>query len=255
MTRSKQTVKETEPAVREKLAIPMKKKYRRNRVLSDIRKLQRNSKLAMNKGPFGRLVRELVQDMVLEFSGAVRWQNNAITALQIETERFLVNMFVTANFNRMAITDSKRATLKVCDIVTAIRGDNSNRQIFDIYLAKHMDSIYSKNALISSISKNERSLDSKKANLEEKIANKAKIIEAIKAGDTVSLSKAKRYASTIRKRETLAASRAVTFADVPIENTTENAGTEDTPLVNKRKKTVPKKRDSTHSEAVIAADI
>jgi len=226
--------------------------------------------LALRKSPFNRWVRELAS----EGGKQLRWQKDAITILQIEAERFIVNTFVTANFNRMAITNSKRVGLKVSDLVTAIRGDTATRPMFDIYLARHLENIYQNDMRVTSTSKNERMIDSQIINLQERIANRKKLIESIASGDAGSLSKAKRYASTIKKREQQAVARTLIFHDDVVgrggydspdgedvqtqdevveggDNEVEKTGEE--VLVNKRKQKKPKKNNV--SQPVLAADI
>ena len=86
--------------------------------LREIRKYQKNTDLLIRKAPFGRLVKEIIQDMRRE----LRVQHSAMMALQAAAEAFIVTMFEEANL--LAI-HAKRVTVQEKDIalLRAIRDD------------------------------------------------------------------------------------------------------------------------------------
>ena len=80
--------------------------------LREIRRFQKSTELLMRKLPFQRLVRELAQD----FKSDLRWNPNAILALQEATEVYMVGLFEDSN--KCAI-HARRVTLMPKDIQLA----------------------------------------------------------------------------------------------------------------------------------------
>lgn len=60
----------------------------------EIRKYQKSTELLIQKAPFARLAREIVQDMDV---GALRWRVEALNALQENAEAYLVRILHDAN--------------------------------------------------------------------------------------------------------------------------------------------------------------
>jgi histone H3 len=87
--------------------------------LRQIRHYQKSTELLMRKLPFQRLVREIAQDFKMD----LRFQGNAITALQEASEAYIVSLFEDVNL--MAI-HAKRVTIMPKDLKLAhrIRGDD-----------------------------------------------------------------------------------------------------------------------------------
>ncbi|KUJ19812.1 histone H3 [Mollisia scopiformis] len=87
------------------------------RALQEIRKLQRSTDLLLLKLPFSRLVREIA--LTLRPAGAgMRWQSQAIQALQEASEAFLVHLFEDTN---LCALHAKRVTIMQKDIQLARR--------------------------------------------------------------------------------------------------------------------------------------
>ena len=82
--------------------------------LREIRKFQKRTDLLIRKLPFQRLVREIAQD----FKTDLRFESQAILALQEASEAYLVGLFEDAN--RVAI-HAKRVTILPKDIQLARR--------------------------------------------------------------------------------------------------------------------------------------
>uniref|UniRef100_A0A7S3JND5 Core Histone H2A/H2B/H3 domain-containing protein n=1 Tax=Aureoumbra lagunensis TaxID=44058 RepID=A0A7S3JND5_9STRA len=114
MARSKQAPK---PAARRKsVSTPKKHRLRPGmRALKEIRKYQRSTDLLLRKLPFARLVREIQQSFVQR---DLRWQAEAIIALQEAAEAHLVALFQDAN---LCAIHAKRVTLMVRDLQLARR--------------------------------------------------------------------------------------------------------------------------------------
>uniref|UniRef100_A0AAZ3SI63 Core Histone H2A/H2B/H3 domain-containing protein n=1 Tax=Oncorhynchus tshawytscha TaxID=74940 RepID=A0AAZ3SI63_ONCTS len=99
-------------------APPPRKKTRfrpGTRALMEIRKYQKSTDLLLRKGPFARLVREVCQTYTRDF---MRWQVNALLALQEAAEAFLVLLFSDAY---LCTIHAKRVTLFPRDIQLARR--------------------------------------------------------------------------------------------------------------------------------------
>ena len=102
--------------------IPYKRphRYRPGTIaLREIRRYQQSTDLLLLKLPFARLVREISQ-YILPFHVAreLRWQSQAIQALQEATEAFLVHLFEDTN---LCAIHAKRVTIMQKDIQLARR--------------------------------------------------------------------------------------------------------------------------------------
>ncbi|KAB8070826.1 histone-fold-containing protein [Aspergillus leporis] len=87
--------------------------------LKEIRKYQRSYDLLLRKLPFARLVREVALDLLPADVGAsLRWQSQAIQALQEAAEAFLVHLFEDTN---LCAIHAKRVTIMQKDIQLARR--------------------------------------------------------------------------------------------------------------------------------------
>ncbi|KAF2203728.1 histone-fold-containing protein, partial [Delitschia confertaspora ATCC 74209] len=87
------------------------------RALQEIRRYQKSTDLLLRKLPFARLVREIALEV--DPNGEIlRWQSQAIAALQEATEAFLVNLFEHAN---LCAIHAKRVTIMQKDIQLARR--------------------------------------------------------------------------------------------------------------------------------------
>ncbi len=103
------------------IAPPMRCKYRPGTVaLHEIQHFQKSTELLIRKAPFGRLVREVVQD----FKRDLRVQATAIKALQEAAEAYLVSIFKDIN---LCALHTKRVMIKPKDIQLArhIRGERA----------------------------------------------------------------------------------------------------------------------------------
>jgi len=100
--------------------LPHKKKHRYKPgtvALQEIRRYQRSTDLLLLKLPFSRLVREIA--LTLRPSGeGMRWQSQAIQALQEASEAFLVHLFEDTN---LCAIHAKRVTIMQKDIQLARR--------------------------------------------------------------------------------------------------------------------------------------
>lgn len=87
--------------------------------LREIRRYQKSTDLLIRKLPFQRLVREIAQ----EFKNDLRFQGDAVLALQEASESFLAALFEDAN---LCAIHAKRVTLMPKDLQLArrIRGDS-----------------------------------------------------------------------------------------------------------------------------------
>ncbi len=86
----------------------------------EIRKYQKNFRLLLPRGPFARLVREVTQ----EFKTDMRFQSDALLALQEAAEAALIGLFEDGN---LCAIHAKRVTIKPSDLSLArrIRGDSA----------------------------------------------------------------------------------------------------------------------------------
>lgn len=88
--------------------------------LREIKKYQKSTELLIRKLPFQRLVREIAADFKLD----LRFQSNAIAALQEAAETYLVGLFEDSN---LCAIHAKRCTVMAKDIQLArrIRGERA----------------------------------------------------------------------------------------------------------------------------------
>ena len=87
--------------------------------LSEIRKFQKTTELLIRKLPFQKIVREIAG----EFKGDLRFQSQAILALQEATEAYVVGLFEDTN---LFAIHAKRVTIMPKDMQLArrIRGEH-----------------------------------------------------------------------------------------------------------------------------------
>lgn len=88
--------------------------------LREIRKFQKSTELLIRKLPFQRLVKEVAQN----YKPDLRFQTNAVAAIQEAAEHYLVNLFTDAN--TLAIF-AKRVTIykRDFDLVRRMRGERN----------------------------------------------------------------------------------------------------------------------------------
>jgi len=87
--------------------------------LREIRRYQRSTDLLLLKLPFSRLVREIALTVLpAEVGLDLRWQSQAIQALQEAAEAFLVHLFEDTN---LCAIHAKRVTIMQKDIQLARR--------------------------------------------------------------------------------------------------------------------------------------
>ncbi|KAI5855604.1 histone-fold-containing protein [Durotheca rogersii] len=97
---------------------PKRRRYRPGTLaLREIRRLQNNTDLLMRKLPFARLVREIAL-MMRPADEGMRWQSQALLALQEAAEAFLVHLFEDTN---LCAIHAKRVTIMQKDIQLARR--------------------------------------------------------------------------------------------------------------------------------------
>ena len=102
------------------LRIKKSHRYRPGTVaLREIRKFQKTTDLLIRKLPFQRLVREIACD----FKSDLRFQSQAVLALQEATEAYLVGLFEDTN---LCALHAKRVTIMPKDMQMArrIRGEH-----------------------------------------------------------------------------------------------------------------------------------
>ena len=80
--------------------------------LREIRRFQKSTELLLRRRPFARLVREVAQD----FKSDLRFNDNAIMALQEASEAYLVGLFEDSN---KCALHAKRVTVMPKDIQLA----------------------------------------------------------------------------------------------------------------------------------------
>ncbi|KAJ2851593.1 centromeric DNA-binding histone H3-like protein cse4 [Coemansia erecta] len=93
------------------------------KALREIRMFQKSTDMLISKLPFARVVREIAQDYVGDYThsgtpSGLRWQSSAILALQEASEAFLVHLFEDAN---LCALHAKRVTIMQRDIQLARR--------------------------------------------------------------------------------------------------------------------------------------
>ncbi|KAJ2852053.1 centromeric DNA-binding histone H3-like protein cse4 [Coemansia brasiliensis] len=107
------------------LTSPKRKRRTPNgiKALREIRMYQKSTDMLIAKLPFARVVREIAQDYVSDYTHSgtptgLRWQSSAILALQEASEAFLVHLFEDAN---LCALHAKRVTIMQRDIQLARR--------------------------------------------------------------------------------------------------------------------------------------
>ena len=88
--------------------------------LREIRRYQKSTDMLIRKKPFQRLVREITWD----FNGDLRYNTNALMALQEAAEAYLVSLFEDVN---LCAIHAKRVTIfpKDMQLARRIRGERS----------------------------------------------------------------------------------------------------------------------------------
>ena len=88
--------------------------------LREIRKFQKSTELLIRKLPFQRLVREIAT----EYKSDLRWQSQAVFAIQEACEAYMVGLFEDTN---LCAIHAKRVTIMPKDIQLArrIRGERA----------------------------------------------------------------------------------------------------------------------------------
>lgn len=102
-------------------AVKRPHRYRPGTVaLREIRRYQKSTELLIRKLPFQRLVREVAQ----EFKADIRFQSQALLAMQEAAEAYLVGLFEDTN---LCAIHAKRVTIMPKDMMLArrIRGERS----------------------------------------------------------------------------------------------------------------------------------
>jgi histone H3 len=86
--------------------------------LREIRKFQKSTELLIRKLPFQRIVKEIAYD----FKSDIRFQSQAILALQESVEAYIVSLFEDTN---LCAIHAKRVTImpKDMELARRIRGD------------------------------------------------------------------------------------------------------------------------------------
>ncbi|GJD10256.1 Histone H3 [Galdieria sulphuraria] len=95
------------------------------RALMEIRKFQKSTELLIRKLPFARLVKEITQ----HYHHELRWQVEAVLALQTSAEDYLVGLLEDAN---LCAIHAKRVTIMPKDMQLArrIRGYRDDPHAF-----------------------------------------------------------------------------------------------------------------------------
>jgi len=86
--------------------------------LRQIRKFQKTTDLLLRRLPFARLVREIADSLIRRGTDPLRWQANALEALQEASEAYLIHLFEDAN---LCAIHAKRVTIMPKDIQLARR--------------------------------------------------------------------------------------------------------------------------------------
>jgi histone H3 len=90
------------------------------KAIMEIKKYQKGTDLLMRKGPFQRLVREITDEM----HQGLRFQSNALLALQEASEAYMITLFEDCN---LCALHAKRVTIMPKDMALArrIRGEQN----------------------------------------------------------------------------------------------------------------------------------
>lgn len=128
MARGKQAHPKKKPLLKQAPGGPKKKKAQSRGIiaLNEIKKFQQSTNLLLRKRSFCRLVREITQ---LNLGKDMRYQSNALFALQEAAEAYLVSVFEDSN---VCAIHAKRLTIYPRDMVMArrIRGDKDDHVLF-----------------------------------------------------------------------------------------------------------------------------
>ncbi|CUM65438.1 uncharacterized protein PRCAT00003077001 [Priceomyces carsonii] len=96
----------------------VKRRYRPGtKALREIRQYQRSTDLLLRKLPFARLVKEVTENYIGVDYG-MRWQSNAVLALQEASEAYLIHLLEDTN---LCAIHAKRVTIMQKDIQLARR--------------------------------------------------------------------------------------------------------------------------------------
>ncbi|KAH9516662.1 uncharacterized protein LOC124498411 [Dermatophagoides farinae] len=97
----------------------LRKRRDKNRALKEIKFYQKTTCLLIQKLPFMRLVKDILEDLRPQIG--YRWKETALLALQEMAENYLISLFEDSN---IVASNSKRITIKVEDmqLVRRIRG-------------------------------------------------------------------------------------------------------------------------------------
>lgn len=107
-----------DPPVSTQRRTTIKRRYRPGtKALQEIRKFQKNTDLLIRKLPFARLVKEVAEHYIGMDYG-IRWQSNAVLALQEACEAYLVHLLEDTN---LCAIHAKRVTIMQKDIQLARR--------------------------------------------------------------------------------------------------------------------------------------
>ncbi|EGV64195.1 centromeric DNA-binding histone H3-like protein cse4 [Yamadazyma tenuis] len=87
------------------------------KAIRDIRKFQKSTDLLIRKLPFARLVKEIAENFI-GMNYGIRWQSNAVLALQEACEAYLVHLLEDTN---LCAIHAKRVTIMQKDIQLARR--------------------------------------------------------------------------------------------------------------------------------------
>jgi len=96
------------------------------KALAEIRKYQKSTELLIRKLPFARLVRHMVEQQRNPKDDPLRWNSNALVALQEASEMYLIHLFEDSN---LCAIHAKRVTIMDRDLQLArrIRGVNNHK--------------------------------------------------------------------------------------------------------------------------------
>ena len=112
---------------------PVKRKRRSKpgkKALREIRALQKGTKLQFQKVPFVKVVREISQDLPINFHGKpIRFQAKALEALQHGVEDYLIKLFGDSYNMAIDVGNSQTLEPKHVDMTLKIRGARPMRDI------------------------------------------------------------------------------------------------------------------------------
>lgn len=107
-----------DPPMVKKSKTPLKKRYRPGtKALREIRQYQKSCDFLIRKLPFARLVKEVTENYI-GIDYGIRWQSNAVLALQEACEAYLIHLLEDTN---LCAIHAKRVTIMQKDIQLARR--------------------------------------------------------------------------------------------------------------------------------------